>query len=77
MHLTSFTQPANLSSAAIWPQLSILMGPELSIQAFCLLLCACITLALTLAGASSRSLCCLVLYEGRVSTSCQALNILS
>ena len=30
----------------------------------------------TLAGAPSRLLCCLVLYEGRVSTSCQALNLL-
>ena len=38
--------------------------------------CACITLTLTLAGAPSRLLCCLVLYEGRVSTSCQTLNLL-
>ena len=29
----------------------------------------CITLTLTLAGAPSRLLCCLVLYERRISTS--------
>ena len=55
---------------------SHMLHPLSFCQAFCLLLCACITLTLTLAGAPSCMMCCLVLYEGCLSTSFQVLSLL-
>ena len=79
-HASMHTMTDQAPTCSIYMYISDLRShvvhPLPPIQAFCLLLCACTTLALILAGAPSRMLCCLVLLEGCVSTSCQALSLL-